>query len=305
MRKLPSLKQLQYLVALHENQHFGRAADACFISQSTLSTAIMHLEEILQAQLLERDHKTFLFTPLGNAIVHQSKDVIEKSAALVDYAKTQGAPMEGDFHLGCIPTIAPFLVSELLEATNLAYPKLSVFLKEDTTDTILRQLSEGKLDMAILSLPYPSQGLATRILTRDPFHLVLHQQWSDKTLNKEMTLWPDKSILLLEKEHCLTQDTLIACQVKENKKIHPFSATSLHTLVQMVNSGLGITFLPQLAINSGLLLNTSLLSHFQERAYREIGIAWRPTSDKQESYALFGSIIQEVLIKKIRSNVVG
>ena len=148
--------------------------------------------------------------------------------------------------------------------------------------------------MAILSLPYPTPGLATRILARDPFHLVLPKDWPDDHFMRELTFWPDSSILLLEKEHCLTRDALAACHIKDQKKIHPFHASSLHTLVQMVNKGLGLTFLPQLAINSGILHSTNLsvkAIHGQPNAYREIGIAWRPTSKKLDSYGLFADLI--------------
>lgn len=301
MKKLPSLKHLQYLTALYEYQHFGRAADSCFVSQSTLSAAITKLEEFLDAQLLERDHKTFLFTPLGEEIVRLSQALIEDCSFLVSTAKTKGQPMQGDFHLGCIPTIAPFIIKELLAAIFEAFPKLSIFLREDTTDNILQQVTTGQLDMAILSLPYPTPGLTTKVLVRDPFHLILAKETKGTYFENEPSTWPDKSILLLSKEHCLSQDTLDGCHLKDQKKIHPFFASSLYTLVHMANSGLGVTFLPQLAINSGILLGTSLIHRpvKYRDAYREIGVAWRMTSKKQDGYQFIMAIMEEVLIKKI------
>jgi LysR family hydrogen peroxide-inducible transcriptional activator len=303
MKKLPSLKQLQYLLALHEHQHFGRAADACFISQSTLSAAITQLEDILDAQLLERDHKTFLFTPLGEEIVRLSQALIADCDYLVSTAKTQNQPMEGDFHLGCIPTIAPFILKDLLDAIAATYPKLSVFLREDTTDNVLQQVAEGKLDMAILSLPYPTEGLSTKTLARDPFHLIFTNETQNTAYEKGPTDWPDKSIILLEKEHCLSQNTLDACHLQDPKKIHPFLASSLYTLVHMANSGLGVTFLPQLAINGGILTGTELKTQpvKYRDAYRELGVVWRGTSKKQNCYQAIMAIIKEVLDKKIGS----
>ncbi|MCW8419640.1 LysR substrate-binding domain-containing protein [Fluoribacter dumoffii] len=298
--RLISLKQLYYLVTLYDHQHFGRAAAACFISQSTLSAAITHLEESLEAQLLERDHKTFLFTPLGEEIVRRSRLIIEQSNDLVDYARTQGKLMQGKIYLGVIPTIAPFIISELQNLCQKTYPELTLFIREDTTDNVLHYLGEGKLDLVILALPYPTQDFQTRILCKDYFKMVLPKGWLHRGFDKEISMLPENSIFLLEKEHCLTGHALQACQLKESKKINHFFATSLHTLIQMVSHQPGITFLPNLAINSGILAGTDLAAVplKSDHAYREIGVAWRTTSHKAQSYILLSELIQQILIKK-------
>ncbi len=304
MNRLPSIKQLQYLLALYEHGHFGRAAEACFIGQSTLSAAISNLEDTLDAQLLERDHKTFIFTAIGEEIVQQSRFIIEQCMELTDYAQSEGQPMKGQLRLGCIPTIAPFILSELMLLSKARYPDLQLLIKEETTDLILQSLTEGHLDLAILALPYEADNLHTRVLARDPFKLVLHRDWSDKGFEKDLHHWPDQSIFLLEKEHCLTKHALEACELKERRKIHPFFATSLHTLTQMVNNKLGVSFLPQMAINSGILSGTDLIQMKPgaESAYRKIGIAWRKTSTRQQSYRLMGDMIQEILSGKCRES---
>lgn len=300
MRKLTSLKQLHYLVTLYEHQHFGRAAEACFISQSTLSAAITNLEEILGAQLLERDHKTFLFTPLGEEIVKRSRLVLEQSDELVDYAKNQGKIMQGKFYLGVIPTIAPFILNELQTRCQERYPDLTLFIREDTTDNVLKYLAEGKLDLVILALPYPTHDFHTRILSKDYFKLVLPKSWLNKGFEKEISSLPENSIFLLEKEHCLTGHALQACHLKESKKMNPFFATSLHTLIQMVSHQPGITFLPQLAINSGILSGTDLVAVplNNSDSYRELGVAWRTTSHKTQIYDKLAELIQQVLLQK-------
>lgn len=300
MSKLISLKQLHYLVTLYDYQHFGRAATACFISQSTLSAAITSLEETLDAQLLERDHKTFLFTPLGEEIVRRSRLIIEQSNDLVDYARNQGKVMQGKFYLGVIPTIAPFILSELQNLCRKVYPDLTLFIREDTTDNVLKYLGEGKLDLVILAFPYPTQDMQTQILCKDPFKLVLPKMWLHKGFDKEIGRLPENSIFLLEKEHCLTGHALQACQLKESKKINHFFATSLHTLIQMVSHQPGITFLPNLAINSGILTGTDLVavSLKTDHAYREIGVAWRSTSHKTQNYALLTELIQQIVVAK-------
>ena len=301
MKRLPSIKQMQYLLALHEHQHFGRAAEACFIGQSTLSAAIANMEETLNAQLLERDHKTFIFTPLGEDIVRQARYIIEQCEELSLFAQCQGKPMSGPFRLGCIPTIAPFVLSDIMAECRQQFPELQLLLREDTTDNSLHALAEGRLDMVLLALPYETGAFHTEVLAADPFQLVLHRDWLGQGFEHDITQWPDESIFLLEREHCLTGHAVKACELEDNRKVNPFFATSLHTLTQMVNNKLGVTFMPQLAINAGLLQGTELVCQrpASGQASRDIGVAWRPTSSKLHSYRLLADLIRQVLLKKV------
>jgi LysR family hydrogen peroxide-inducible transcriptional activator len=300
MKRLPSVKQLQYLLALHEHQHFGRAAEACFIGQSTLSAAIANLEETMHTQLLERDHKTFIFTTLGEDVVRQARHIIEQCEELTEFAKSQGKPMAGPFRLGCIPTIAPFVLSEVMALCRERYPDLQLLLREDTSENSLHALAEGRLDMVLLALPYETGAFHTEILAQDAFKLVLHKDWLGRGFNQDISQWPDESIFLLEREHCLTGHAVKACELQDSRKVNPFFATSLHTLTQMVNNKLGVTFMPQMAINTGLLDGTELITQqpTSGNAYRDIGVAWRPTSTKARSYRLMTSLISEVLLQK-------
>lgn len=302
MKRLPSIKQLQYLLALHEHQHFGRAADACYIGQSTLSAAIANLEETMQAQLLERDHKTFIFTSLGEDVVRHARFIIEQCEELTDFARYQGKPMTGPFRLGCIPTIAPFVLSEVMALCRQKFPELQLLLREDTSDNSLHALAEGRLDMVLLALPYETGAFHTEILAQDPFKLVLHQDWIDRGFQQDISQWPDESIFLLEREHCLTNHAVKACELEDSRKVNPFFATSLHTLTQMVNNKLGVTFMPQMAINSGLLTGTDLMTQAPATAgaYRDIGVAWRQTSTKARNYRQMAELIAEVLQQKCR-----
>jgi LysR family hydrogen peroxide-inducible transcriptional activator len=296
MKRLPTLKQLQHLVTLFDYQHFGKAADACFISQSTMSASIVQLEDTLGIQLLERDHKTFIFTPLGESIVQKSRALIENSQELMDYVKNEGKPMHGALRLGCIPTIAPFIMSALVSVCHKTYPELKLLIREDTSDNLLHSLEIGEIDVIILALPYPTKNLQTHTLCEDPFKLVLPITWVDKIEEKEVDSWPDECIFLLEKEHCLTGHALQACALKNNKKINPFFASSLHTIVQMVIAELGVTIFPQLAIKSGILAGSNLMTlALPPTAYREIGMAWRTTSYKQDSYRLLADLVQKVI----------
>lgn len=301
MKRLPSIKQLQYLIALYEHQHFGRAADACYVSQSTLSASILHLEELLEAQLLERSHKLFLFTPLGEEIVRRSRLLIEQGEELSDYAMNQKHPMHGTLRVGIIPTIAPFILTELLSSCQQQYPDLNLFIREDTTDNAVHYLEEGKLDMIIFALPYPTQGLHTRILCKDYFQLVLPKDWLNKGFDKNLNQLPNESLFLLEKEHCLTGQTLQGCHLKDSKKINPFFATSLYSLIQMVRHQPGITYLPTLAINRGCLLGTDLHS-ISVNSYREIAVAWRNSFFKKQSNNLLANLIERILIDSLLKN---
>lgn len=296
MNRLPTLKQLQHLVALFDYQHFGKAAEACFISQSTMSASIAQLEETLGGQLLERDYKTFIFTSLGKSIVQKSRGVIENAVELMDYAKNEGKLMQGVLRLGCIPTIAPFIMSTLVSLCHKIYPALKLLIREDTTDNLLHSLEIGQIDTIILALPYPTKNLNTLTLCQDPFQLVLAKDWQDKIQGKEVNCWPDECIFLLEKEHCLTGHTLQVCALKNSKKINPFFATSLHTLTQMVNSGLGVTILPDLAVKNGILSGSNLITlSLPNDAYREIAMAWRGTSYKQDSYKLLADLVKTAI----------
>ncbi len=304
MKRLPSVRQLQYLLALHHHQHFGRAAEACFISQSTLSASITNLEEILEARLLERDHKTFLFTPLGEAIVLQSRLILEELETLTDYAQFQGQPMAGIVRLGCIPTIAPFVLSDIVTAVRTSFPKIQLRLREDTTDNLLGAVQEGSIDVLLLALPYPTSGLHTEILAADAFKQVMHKEWLQQGFTEDISTWPNESIYLLQREHCLTEQALQGCEVKDQQKLHPFFATSLHTLTQMVNSQFGVTFLPQMAINDGILENTDLIyrNPAPENAHRDIGLAWRTTSSKQTTFLQLAKLIKDIVILKCKQD---
>ncbi|HHQ4661645.1 TPA: hydrogen peroxide-inducible genes activator, partial [Aeromonas veronii] len=261
MQRWPSLKQLQYLVALDEHKNFNRAAKACHVSQSTLSTGIQTLEDMMNLQLVERDHKSFIMTPVGMEIVERARNLLSDARDLMELGQHQGGVMQGTVRLGCIPTIAPFLLSKLLKECSKTYPDLELLLREDTTSNLLKQLEQGQLDLLILALPIEIGGFHCKTVGQDPFHMVmpasmaagLHTPFDYKEL-------PNQSIFLLEREHCLTEHAVSACRLRDKSKINPFAATSLHTLVQMVEAGLGTTFLPQMAIDAGILTNSDLVA---------------------------------------------
>ena len=301
MKHLPSLKNLFYLVNLHQEQNFNRAAKVCHVSQSTLSSGIQNLEEQLGHQLIERDHKSFIFTAIGEEVVQRSRKLLTDVDDLVELVKHQGEPMTGDIRLGCIPTIAPFLLSKVVKHCQSTYADLTLFLKEDTTERLLDALAKGELDLLLLALPVDTSGFHRMKVGIDPFKLVVHEELTDVIHEPlDYKSLPDQSIFLLQAEHCITGHAVSACELANSAKVNPFAATSLHTLVQMVNSKLGTTFLPQMAIDAGILNDTELrvMQPPGEAPYREIGLVWRQTSSRILTFRTLGLAIQNILEQK-------
>ncbi|MBV7299047.1 hydrogen peroxide-inducible genes activator [Enterovibrio paralichthyis] len=298
MTKFPSLKQLHYLVTLYETRHFGEAAKQCFVSQSTLSSGIQNLEELIGSQLIERDNKTLVFSAIGEDVVSRSREILARSQDLMELTQVSEKPMQGNLRLGCIPTIAPFLLCDLVQAVNRQYPELHLLLREDTTANLLTALKSGEMDVLILALPVEIGGMQSRIVGKDVFKMVLNTTQA-KNVNVPVRYadLPDESVFLLEREHCLTDHAVSACQLTSSEKINPFTATSLHTLVQMVANGLGTTFLPQMAINHGLIDNLDLVvvEPPGREAYREIGLVWRPTSSRKATFEQLADLVETLL----------
>ncbi|QIZ77517.1 hydrogen peroxide-inducible genes activator [Ferrimonas lipolytica] len=302
MNKLPSLKNLYYLVQLHREQNFNRAAKACHVSQSTLSSGIQNLEEQLGGQLIERDHKSFMFTALGEDVVGRSRHLLAEVQEMTELARSAGEPMAGTIRLGCIPTIAPFLLNRVVKETQAQFPEMSLLLREDTTESLISALGSGELDLLLLALPVDTSGFHSMSVGIDPFKLVAHKDQTLDSEDLEYEEFPDQSIFLLQREHCITGHAISACDLKNSAKINPFAATSLHTLVQMVDSKLGTTFLPQMAIDAGILNGTEL-NEYQPKGtapYREIGLVWRQTSSRLRTFRTLGQMIQGLLPPKER-----
>jgi LysR family hydrogen peroxide-inducible transcriptional activator len=287
--KLPKLQQLKYLVALYDTGHFGQAAKKCFVSQSTLSSAIQALEEQLDSQLIERDHKTFVFTPLGIDVVQKARLILEQSAELVAISSSQGNQYSGELHLGMIPTIAPFLLSPLIKQFSETFPNLTLYLREGTTEECLSLLREGKLDLVLMATPYETSEFVECTLASDPFYRVFHNER------------PDGAIYLLEKEHCLTEHTLSGCNLVDTKELHPFQASSLNTLLAMVEGHSGQTYLPELAIKSGILDNTQLSHEAIDTltANRKISLVWRKTSSRRSFFNEIAKVLQTLIENKL------
>lgn len=294
MNHLPTTKQLRYFVALERHEHFGKAAEACFVSQPAFSVAIKELENLLNIQLVDRTNKNVTITSLGRDIAQQAKTVLRGLEELVDIARSNQAPLTGQLKLGVIPTIAPFLLPKLLPALRKAHPELKLHLKEDLTERIYDRLMDGELDLILIALPYELRNVSEMPLFKDHFFLA-HQQKSSfvDAQRYHLNNLPSDSILLLEDGHCLRDHALSACHIKNADKVSSITATSLLTLVQMVDADLGITYLPEMAINSSLLKNTRITTEpLESDSFREIGLVWRKSSTRGEEFAMLGEFIK-------------
>ncbi len=293
--RLPSTKQLQYFAALADKQHFGQAAEASHVSQSAFSNAIKELEAVLDAQLVDRTNRQVTITAAGQDIAIQARLVLRDIEQLVDMAAQGRQPLTGDLRLGVIPTIAPFLLPRVLPKLRRQHPKLRLYLIEDQTQRIVQRLIDGDLDVLLLALPWEMRGVETEVLFNDRFCLATRKgtAWVDPENYRFDRLAAD-SILLLEDGHCLRDHALAACRIRSTQKVQPFAASSLLTLVEMVDADMGISFLPEIAVGSALLRNTQVEMHpLSDRSHRKIGLAWRKGSNRGEEFRLLGSFLKE------------
>ncbi|MFC3033544.1 hydrogen peroxide-inducible genes activator [Pseudoalteromonas fenneropenaei] len=288
MNNLPSIKQLQYLLAVHQHQHFGKAATACFIGQSTLSSAIQNLEEILGCQLIERENRSLMFTDVGEEVVVRARKIIDDTMSIKELTRSYKHPLSGKLTLGVIPTIASFIAAPLYQYCKEVFPDLKFILVEDTSDNLLDKLEHGHVDMAMLALPYHTERFHTQILAHDRFSLVHHKDYDAAKAVVDFNELPEHSVFLLEREHCMTGHALSACHLNRSECINPFEAANLHTLLSMVEYQNGVTFLPQMAINAGILAGKNMVVRpSQGDAYRDIGLIWRKTTGRIRDFRLF------------------
>lgn len=292
---LPTIKQLRYLVALADLGHFRKAAEACFVSQSAFSVAIQELENLLKLQLVDRTNRSVTITAIGQDVVSQARLVLRDMEMLVDIAQGEQQPLAGRLQLGVIPTIAPFLLPNVVPKLRKQYPKLKLFLKEDMTARIYDELMEGKLDVIIIALPYELKNVETHVLFKDQFYLAYHQGTKQvDPENYNFKLLQHGSVLLLEDGHCLRDHALSASKVRQADMLNQFSASSLYTLIQMVDNDLGVTFIPEMAVKSDLLKGTKVRTlPLKASSYREIALVWRRGSARQKEFHALGELIRE------------
>ena len=293
--KLPTIKQLRYFVALTETEHFGRAAEACFVSQSAFSNAIQELESLLEVQLVDRTNRSVTITAMGQQLATQARLCLRDVESLVEMARGQREPLTGELHLGVIPTVAPFILPGALPKLRRKYPRLELYLHEDQSQRIYERLMDGDLDVLLLALPYDMRGVELMPLFKDRFALAYrHGTKRVDPDNYHFNRLDADSILLLEDGHCLRDHALAACKIRNTQKVRRIGASSILTLVEMVDADLGITFLPEIARDSLILKNTRVrMQPLEDNSYRTIGLAWRKGTDREEEFRMLGEFLAE------------
>ncbi|SJZ79191.1 LysR family transcriptional regulator, hydrogen peroxide-inducible genes activator [Enhydrobacter aerosaccus] len=305
MRPLPSFRQLSYLVAVVDLCHFGKAADACGVTQSTLSAGIRELEEVLGAPLLERTKRQVIATPLGRDMAARARELLKAAEDMVDAARSSKDTMAGPLRLGVIPTIGPFVLPHAMPRLRKAFPRLRLFLREEQTAPLLAKLRAGELDAVLLALPYAvGDDLEAIDIADDPFSAVYPPGRAEppgKPVRPGDIAF--ENLLLLEDGHCLRDQALAACHLEGARRNEEFQGTSLHTLVQMVAAGLGITLLPQMAIDAGILRGTKLETRplAGKPSSRRIGLAWRRRSARKETFRTLAAALKDELAKGRRA----
>ena len=295
MTPLPSLKQLQYLVALAQQLNFTRAAESCFVTQSTLSAGLKELESVLGTQLVERDRQTVLMTPTGIDVADRARAIIAATCDLVERAAQTRLPMSGPLRLGVIPTIAPFLLPDSLPLLRERYPDLRLALREDMTANLLLRLDDGQLDFALIALPYETGNLLVETLFDDALWVVgRHDDAPLQAAAVTTTAALTDRLLLLEEGHCLRQHALAACGQSLRQSARGIEATSLLTLVQMVDSGLGVALVPEMAVKCGLTQSPTLVSRpLSPPPTRTIALVARRSTSRLADLAALAEVIRQ------------
>lgn len=295
LKRLPTLIQLRHLVAIADHGHFNAAAEATLVTQSTVSASIKELEALLGAVLLERTKRTVRLTALGEEFTSRARTILRDAGDLVDLAEAAGQPLTGALRLGVIPTISPFLLPRVLPAVRLAFPELKLYLREDKSANLIESLTGGDLDLLVLAFPFPTSQLETHIFAEDPFWLAFprghplgqKERISARDLKKA-------NLLLLEEGNCLRDHILAA---GASVSAGDYEASSLHTIIQMADNGLGLTILPKMAIDAGLVRGTRLEVRPLDgrHASRTIGFAWRKSSPRAADFTLLSDFFRDEL----------
>jgi LysR family hydrogen peroxide-inducible transcriptional activator len=289
-----SLKQLRYFDAVARAGHFGRAAEQCAVTQPALSMQIQELEKSLGLQLLERSRNGVMLTEAGKDIAQRAARVLADVRDIVDVARQQCAVLSGPLRLGVIPSIAPYILPQLLPMVRTAFPDLDLHIRETQTQTLTRELLDGRLDLLLLALPVEHADIETLPLFEDRFLLAMAKS---HRVSKRVRATPDLleggRLLLLEEGHCMREQALAFCSLQRIGNINTFGASSLSTLVQMVANGLGMTLLPELAVPlEAQRGNIELMRFADPEPQRVIGLAWRRSSPRKRHFVELGKMIE-------------
>jgi LysR family hydrogen peroxide-inducible transcriptional activator len=295
---LPSLQQLRFLCALAEQCHFGRAAESCAVTQSTLSGGIKELEARLGITLFERNHRHVMLTPLGKEIATRAQRLLVDAEELAGLAHNAQQPLSGPLRFGVIPTVGPYVLPSLLSHLGTALPNLKLYVREAPTSVLLDKLAGGELDILLAAIPYELGDVEAMEIAKDPIVVAMPR---NHPLSRHKAVGRDElareQLLLIEDGHCLRSHTLQACRIVDPVRNEIFQATSLRTLIQMVAAELGITLMPQIAVASELASTRNVVIRplSPDKPFRTLVLAWRATSARGAEFRMLGNLIRECL----------
>lgn len=276
-----NLRSLEYLVALAEHRHFRRAAEACFVSQPTLSAQIRKLERELGVELVERNPGGVLLTPAGEEIVARARRMLDDADGIRKIGRLHDDPEAGVLRLGIFPSLAAYILPHVMPAIRDRFPRMQLMLVEEKSDILLARLGDGRLDIALLATPIDHRGLHEELLFDEDFVIAVpHGHRLATNGPVPTTALADEKILLLDEGHCLRDQALSVCQLVGADEYDGFRATSLETLRQMVASGTGVTLLPRLAVSAPVpdSPDVDILEIRAPRPSRRIAMYWRSSS---------------------------
>jgi LysR family transcriptional regulator, hydrogen peroxide-inducible genes activator len=293
-----NLKDLKYLVALADTGHFGKAAERTFVSQPTLSAQLKKLEDYLGVKLVERQPKNVQLTEVGKQVVVRARRMLDDGDEIVALARSNTDPFTGKLKLGLIPTVGPYLLPRVMLKIRRALPNLGLMLYEYQTEPLLKRLRDGEIDAAILALPVAHEGMEARELYQEAFTVALpsHHALTARSTVKVADL-KGQTLLLLEDGHCLRDQALEVCSRIDVREAEDFRATSLETLRQMVIAGLGITLLPELAVDAPFNSQRGLAirAFAKPTPSRAVGAVWRKSTTRAAAIAAVCDVISETV----------
>ena len=300
MNHLPTLKQLQYLVALREHGHFGKAADASYVTQSTLSAGLRELESTLGVTLVERTRRVVRFTALGEKIADKAVRTLREADELTELARAEGQPLHGELRMGVIPTIAPFLLPTMLPGLRREWPGLKLYLREEASQPACEALHRGQLDCVLMALPFACGEVDSDALFDDALLVIFPGGEAPTEGAVEVASIDENRMLLLEDGHCLKDHALSACNRPDLRAHAAMMGTSLHTLVQMVDNDLGVTFVPAMAIDAGVLEGTRIDARplRSKHGFRKIALVWRRSSPREQEFRLLADTLVEIAVAR-------
>ena len=293
-----NLKDLKYLVALADTGHFGKAAERCYVSQPTLSAQLKKLEQYLGVQLVERQPNNVQLTEVGRKVVERARGMLRSGEEIIALARDNKDPLSGTLKVALIPTVGPYLLPRMTQKVRRALPHMGLMLYEHQTAPLLKKLNDGEIDLGILALPVPEDGLVTRELYNEAFLLAVPEGDPLAARSRvRLTDLKDRTLLLLEDGHCMREQALEVCSLVETREADNFRATSLETLRMMVVAGLGVTLLPQLAVEPpfGTQRGLKVVPFVNPHPIRSIGAIWRKSTTRLQAIMAVCDVIDRVM----------